>query len=117
MKKRGNIKDGNRKLSNPPFPCCLLFPSPPPPSPPPPPKKKLDSASYELQTSFFSGDASAKDIDTAMKLGAGRKLYFTLQTSISIPQTSNPEGKLSKDFRSKRKVQISWTQINVNKYS
>ena len=93
--------------------------TPRPPSLPPPPhrKKKLDSASYELQTSFFSGDASAKDIDTAMKLGAGRKLYFTLQTSISIPQTSNPEGKLSKDFRSKRKVQISWTQININKYS
>ena len=89
----------------------------PSPLPPPPPKKKLVSASYELQTSFFSGDASAKDIDTAMKLGAGRKLYFTLQTSISIPQTSNPEGKPSKDFRSKRKVQISWTQINVNKYS
>lgn len=111
MRKKGrNIRDENGKLSNPPFPCRLLFPHPPP-------KKKLDSASYELQTSFFSGDASAKDIDTAMKLGAGRKLYFTLQTSISIPQTSNSEGKLSKDFRSKRKVQISWTQININKYS
>ena len=110
------MKTGNYQTPHSLAASFSLTPLPPPP-PPPPPKKKLVSASYELQTSFFLGDASAKDIDTAMKLGAGRILYFTLQTSISIPQTSNPEGKLSKDFRSKRKVQISWTQINVNKYS
>ena len=30
----------------------------------------------KLSLSFFAGDASAKDIDTAMKLGAGKGLVF-----------------------------------------
>ena len=32
--------------------------------------------SEKLSLSFFVGDASAKDIDTAMKLGAGKGLVF-----------------------------------------
>ena len=54
MRKKGrNIRDENGKLSNPPFPCRLLFPHPPPPFPPPPPTEKKISQCIIRTRDFF----------------------------------------------------------------